>query len=289
MPHGGPGLHYKIPWPVDRLTRLQTKRVRTVEIGFRSNPKSSIYSEPSAYEWNAQHRTGRYTSVPEEASMLTDDQNMIELTASVLYRTEQPDKYLFRQFDPNATARSASESVLENIVTAVSLDEVLTLDRRAIEARAKADLQTRLDRYDSGIRVLEMRLEDVHPSQEVVAAFRQVSDAYEEKSRLINEAEGYRNEQLAVSRGNAKALLEGADAYRVGRQTRAEGDANRFQSTEAAFRSAPAATESRLYLETLEAVLPGKKKIILDRSQGKRHLLLLEDGVALPPNLGSAQ
>jgi Cu+-exporting ATPase len=289
VPYGGPGLHYKIPWPVDRLTRLQSKRIRTVEIGFRSNAKSSAASEPSAYEWNEQHRTGRYTSVPEEASMLTGDQNMIELTATILYRVERPDSYLFRQLDPDTTVRSASESVLENIVAATSLDEVLTLNRRAIEARGQGELQTRLDRYDAGIRVLAVRLEDVHPSQEVVDAFRQVSDAFEEKSRLINEAEGYRNEQIAVSRGNAKALLENAEAFRIGRQTRAEGDASRFQLTEAAFQAAPAATANRLYLETLEEVLPGKKKLIMDKSRGKRHLLLLEDGVELPPNLGSAQ
>jgi P-type Cu+ transporter len=289
VPYSGPGLHYKIPWPVDRLTRLQTNLVRTVEIGFRSNPKSSVAVEPSAYEWNAQHRTGRYTSVPEEASMLTGDQNMIELTATVFYRAERPDSYLFRQLDADATVRSASASVVENIVTAASLDEVLTLDRRAIEARARAVLQGRLDRYDSGIRVLQVKLEDVHPSQEVVDAFRKVSDAFEEKSRLINEAEGYRNEQLAVSRGNAKAMLKSAEAYRIQRQTRAQGDAARFQLAETAFRSASAATENRLYLETLEEVLPGKKKLILDKSQGKRHLLLLEDGVELPPNLGSAR
>jgi modulator of FtsH protease HflK len=136
---------------------------------------------------------------------------------------------------------------------------------------------------------LQVKLEDVHPSQEVVDAFRKVSDAFEEKSRLINEAEGYRNEQLAVSRGNAKAMLESAEAYQIGRQTRAQGDAARFQLAETAFRSASAATENRLYLETLEEVLPGKKKLILDKSQGKRHLLLLEDGVELPPNLGSAR
>lgn len=289
LPYSGPGLHYKFPWPVDRLTRLQTRRVRAVEIGFRSNPKSPSAFEPTAYEWNAQHRTGRYTSVPEESSMLTGDQNMIELTATVLYRVERPDSYLFRQMDPEATVRSASASVIGNIVTSVSLDEVLTLDRRAIESRAQRELQARLDRYDSGIRVLQFRLEDVHPAQEVVEAFRRVSDAFEEKNRLINEAEGYRNEQLALSRGNAKALLENAEAYRIGRQTRAEGDASRFQLSEAAFRLAPAATENRLYLETLEDILPGKKKLILDKGPGKRHLLLLEDGVELPPNLGAMQ
>ena len=130
-----------------------------------------------------------------------------------------------------------------------------------------------------------MKLEDVHPSLEVVDAFRQVSDAFEEKSRLINEAQGYQNEQLALAHGNAGALLENANGYRIGRTTRAGGDASRFEAAEAAFRGAPQATESRLYLETMEEVLPGKKKLIIDKSKGRRHVLLLQDGIELPNGL----
>jgi len=122
----------------------------------------------------------------------------------------------------------------------------------------------------------------VHPSLEVVDAFREVSGAFEEKSRLINEAEAYRNEQLALARGNAQALLRNAASYRLGRTNRASGDASRFTLAEDAFRAAPQATEHRLYLESIEAVLPGKKKIIVDKTHGKRHLLLLEDGAEIP-------
>jgi regulator of protease activity HflC (stomatin/prohibitin superfamily) len=142
-------------------------------------------------------------------------------------------------------------------------------------------LQRRLDNYASGVRVLNFRLQDVHPSLEVVDAFREVSGAYEEKNRLINEAEAYRNEQIALARGNAKAQLEQAHAYSTGRKSRAEGDANRFAQSEAAARSAPGPTELRLYLEAVEQVLPGKKKLILDRSKSARRLFLMEDGVEL--------
>jgi HflK protein len=217
--------------------------------------------------------------------MLTGDQNMIELTATVHYIPDHPDDFLFRQVDGDATVRAAAESVIQGITTTSALDDVLTLRRRQIEARAKTELEERLARYGAGVYVLQVKLEDVHPSLEVVDAFRQVSDAFEEKNRLINEAQGYQNEQLALARGNAGAMVENANAYSIGRKARSQGDASRFLSTEQAYRGAPQSTESRLYLETMEAVLPGKSKLILDKTLNKRHLYLLQDGVELPNGL----
>jgi regulator of protease activity HflC (stomatin/prohibitin superfamily) len=158
---------------------------------------------------------------------------------------------------------------------------VLTTGRLAIETRMRAELQQRVDRYQAGIRVLRVKLQDVHPSLEVVDAFREVSGAYEEKNRLVNEAEGYRNEQVALARGNAKAKVQNAEAYTLGRKNRAAGDASRFVQQEAAFRAAPGPNETRLYLETLEQVLPGKRKLIIDPGKGRRHITLLEDGVEI--------
>jgi len=217
--------------------------------------------------------------------MLTGDQNMIELYATVHYVPAHPDDFLFRQLDGDATVRATAESVMQSGVTSSSLDDVLTEGRRQLEQRARDELQRRLDRYGAGVQVLQVKLEDVHPALEVVDAFREVSDAFEEKNRLINEAEGYRNEQLALARGNAKAALENARAYSLGRKTRAEGDATRFGAAEAAYSKAPEATQSRLYLETMEEVLPGKKKLIIDSRAGRRQLMLLRDGIALPNGL----
>ena len=172
---------------------------------------------------------------------------------------------------------------MQSITTATPLDDLLTVGRQGIEQRARNELQCRLDRYAAGIEVLRVKLQDVHPSLEVVDAFRDVSGAYEEKNRLVNEAEGYRNEQVALARGNAKASLQAATAYNLGRINRADGDASRFTAREQSFRAAPGPTETRLYLETMEQVLPGKKKLILDPSKGRRHLLMVEDGVTLGP------
>jgi HflK protein len=284
LPYREPGIHYKLPWPIEQLTRIQANRVRVVEVGFRSNAIAAS-SEPAAYEWNVQHRSGRFQKVPEESLMLTGDQNMIEMTAVIHYIPEHPDDFLFRQVDADATVRAAGESVIEAVTTSSSLDDVLTLRRRQIEARAQEELQKRLSAYAAGVRVLQVKLEDVHPSLEVVDAFRQVSDAFEEKNRLINQAEGYQNEQLALAHGNAAAAVTNANAFSFGRKVRAEGDASRFTNAEQAFRGAPQATESRLYLETMEDVLPGKNKLILDKTSNKRHLFLLQGGVELPDGI----
>ena len=215
--------------------------------------------------------------------MLTGDQNMIELNATVHYDVEHPDAFLFRQLDGDATVRAAAESVIHGIASTTPLDALLTTGREAIEAAALAELQRRMDRYETGVRILRVKLEDVHPSIEVVDAFRDVSAAFEEKNRAINEAEGYRNEQVALARGTRRRVAEGARAYALGRINRSDGDASRFASREQAYRTAPGPTETRLYLETMEQVLPGKKKLIVDSGKGRRHLLLLEDGVEIAP------
>lgn len=277
-----PGLHYKLPWPADRLTRIGAARIRTAEIGFRTNPNASE-KEVVAYEWNAQHRAGRYDRKPDEALMLSGDLNMMEITATVHYNLASPEDFLFGHADGDAAVRVAAESVLQLIATATPLDRLLTDGRREAETLAARNLQQRLDRYGAGVRVVSVKLLDVHPAVEVVDAFRSVSEAYEDKNRLINEAEGHRNEQVALARGNAKAREEQAQAYKVGRANRAQGDAARFTDMEAAYRAAPAGNDTRLFLETMEQVLPGKKKMIVDNAKGRRQLLLLEDSVEIGP------
>jgi Cu+-exporting ATPase len=283
LPHKGPGLHYKLPSPIERLSRIKAQQARAVEIGFRTTP-AAAFGGPPSFEWNVQHREGRFQPKPEEALMLTGDQNMVEMTAVVHYDLEKPDDYLFQQVDPEMTVRVAAESVLQGLVNSTPLDNLLTTDRRALEQRAADELQQRMQRYQTGARILLVKFQDVHPSVEVVEAFRQVAGAIEEKNRLINEAEGYRNEQVALARGRAEARLRDAEGYRVGRATRAQGDAARFTLLESAWRSAPGPNASRLYLETMEQILPGRRKLILDsKSGGRRALYSLEDGVLLAP------
>lgn len=280
LPYREPGLHYKLPWPIERLTRIRTQKVRIVEVGFRSSA-TAPESEPAAYEWNVQHRSGRFQKRPEESLMLAGDQNMMEVNAVVHYRIAKPDDFLFRQLDGDATVRTASEGALSMVAGTTSLDDILTTGRKRVELRVKSEIQRRLDRYHAGAEVLRVQLLDVHPSLEVVDAFRDVSGAYEEKNRVINEAEAYRNEQVALARGNAKAALAAAAGYSTGRKNRSQGDAARFTQFESSYRQNAGLNDTRLYLETMEQVLPGKKKMIVDSGKGRRHLLMLDEGVTI--------
>jgi Cu+-exporting ATPase len=256
-PQREPGLHYKLPWPVESLTRVEARRVRVVEIGFRS---AASGVEPAAYEWSAQHRGGRFQRRPDESLMLSGDQNMTELSATVHFRLKQPEDFLFRLSDGEATVRAATESALQAVLSSTPLDEALTTNRPALEARAKQSIEATLARYRAGVEILQVKLLDVHPSIEVVDAFRAVSGAFEEKNRLINEAQAYAGDIVPKARGEARARMETAQGYRIGRANRATGDATRFNQSEAAYRTGPGVTETRLYLETMEEVLPGRKK-----------------------------
>jgi Cu+-exporting ATPase len=283
LPFREPGLHYKLPWPIERLTRIQPRKSRVVEVGFRS-AAATPDAEPAAYEWNVQHRSGRFQKKPEESLMLAGDQNMMEVNAVVHFRIARPDDFLFLQLDGDATVRTACESALTTVASTTSLDDILTVGRKHVESRVRAEIQSHLDRYHAGVEVLRVQLLDVHPSLEVVDAFREVSGAYEEKNRLINEAEAYRNQQVALARGNAKATLAAAEGYSLGRKNRSAGDASRFTEFEAAYRANAGLNDTRLYLETMEQVLPGKKKVIVDSGKGHRSLFLVDDGVMFAPS-----
>jgi len=214
--------------------------------------------------------------------MLTGDENLIKVNAVVQYSVGSADKFLFSATDPDNLIRVAAESALRLLVGQNTLDAALTTGRAEIERGARALTQAKLDEYDSGLRVVAVQLQDAHPSVEVVDAFRDVSSAFEEKSKLINEAESYRNEQLALARGRALARLAEAAGYTADRANRAEGDAERFKQAVEAFKRSPNVTETRLYLETIEQVLAGKKKMIVDSSRFGRRQMLFIDPQGLP-------
>lgn len=292
-PPFGPGLHYRLPWPIDQVTTLKPQHLQVVEIGFRTlgteqSPSQAPTSEPAAYEWNTQHRTGRYEKKQDEALILTGDENLIEVNAVVQYAVQSADSFLFSTTDPETLVRVASESVLRGLAGSATLDHFLTTGRAPIEDKARELIQGRLEAYHSGVRVVAVQLQDVHPSVAVVEAFRNVSTAFEEKNKLINQAETYRNEQLQLARGQAAARLAEAALYTLNRTHRASGDAERFRLAVEAFKAAPEVTQTRLYLETMEQVLPGRKKMILDASKFGRRQVLFIDPQGVPLNLSAA-
>jgi Cu+-exporting ATPase len=277
-PDLAPGLHYRWPWPIESVTRLAPNRIQVIELGYRTNLGPGDGSqEPSAYERNTQHRQGRNSKVPDEALMLTGDENLVEINGVVQYRIRDSRRFLFHVREPESLARAVAERTLRATVARLPLDSVLTTQRAEIERAWQAELEQRLEEYGSGLEVTAVRLQDVHPPVEVVEAFRDVASAFEEKNMRINEAEAYLLEQVPLARGQEQSRILAAQAYADARIERACGDGARFNLRNEAYRKSPDVTALRLYFEAIEQVLPNKQKYIADtRKLGRRRFLFLE-------------
>ena len=201
---------------------------------------------------------------PTSAECLTGDRNLILLSAIVQYRIADPRPYLFAVADVPALVTSAATSALSCAVAAMEVDDVLTVQRIAIQNEALRATQAALDRYGAGVKVTSVSLEGVGPPQEAADAFRDVTSARGDRQRAINEAQGYANRLIPQARGEAERLLLEADAYREEVVRKAQGEADRFLKMAAAQSSSRELTATRLILETMEEVLPRLNKIILD-------------------------
>jgi HflK protein len=273
-----PGLHYVFPWPIERLYRVQPARINSLEIGFRLGKESGGNPEPAAYEWNIQHRQGRYVRQPDEALMLTGDEYLVEVNAIVQYSILDPKRYLFGLDELENTLRAISERSLRYVVAFMTLDQVLALDRSEVERIAAELVRQEIARLQAGVEIHSFNLQDVHPALEVVSAFREVAGALEEKNRMINLAQAYANERVPLARGESEKRLIDAETYRLRRVNRGMGEAERFNLHYDAYRTAPQSTRTRLYLETVESALAHKNKYILDQTSGRRKMMLFRDG-----------
>ena len=275
-----PGLHYLAPWPVETLHRLRPAQIRTVELGFRiSDSAPGATGGPAAYEWNIQHRQGRYLRREDEALMLTGDEYLVEVNAVVHYSIADFHQYLFASSDLESTLQFLCESALRQVAATMELDRILALDRRTIESAAMAIVRAEADRLGLGVRVQAFHLQDVHPALEVVGAFRNVASALEQKSRMINEAHAYANQRVPIAAGESQGRQIQAQAYAFSRVRRSEGESRRFELRYDAYRQSPQTTRIRVYLEAIEAGLAGKKKYILDQGSGRRKMLLFRNSV----------
>jgi Cu+-exporting ATPase len=271
-----PGLHVRAPWPIETVTRHEPRRVRVLELGFRSPAVAA--SGPMDLEWNTPHGEGQVQQVADENLVLTGDENMSELYAVLHYTIADPTKYLFGVRDGEALVRMVAEGTLRNLAAGFPLDAMLTTDRQNLEERWTAAVRTRLAQIGAGVEVLGVHLADVHPPVEVVDAFRDVASAEEERVMRINEADAYSKESIPIARGNAKAKLAEATGYRANLIEHSQGDASRFLARISQAGTA-ALTAFRLQMEVLEAVLPGKRVIITDdRKGGRRTLIFLGQG-----------
>jgi membrane protease subunit HflK len=244
-----PGLRYRFPWPVQSHNVVDVARVRRAEIGFRAVG-------------------GRATAVPAESLMLTGDENIVDVQLFVQYLVQDPVKFLFGARDPEGVLRASAEVALRGIVGQSTIDYTMTEGRVEVQEKVKQYLQNLLDTYNTGLLVTEARLLVVDPPGEVRDAFHDVVRAWEDRERLIKEAEGYREDILPKARGEAAQMVRQAEAYREQRVIRAEGDAARFLEFLGEYRKAREVTRDRLYLESMERILPGAEITIVESEGG---------------------
>jgi membrane protease subunit HflK len=199
-----------------------------------------------------------------EATMQTGDNNIVHLEFVVQYRVGKPFEALYRIADQRDTLRDSAQAAMREVVGRNTIDGVLSEKRGAIEGEALELLQSLLDRYESGLYVLSVQLQEVQPPQPVRAAFDDVIAAAQDRNRAVNEAQGYANEVLPQARAEAAELAEQAVGYREAKIADAEGEAQRFRAIAVEYRKAPELTRKRLYLETMEEILPGVEKVIIE-------------------------
>jgi Cu+-exporting ATPase len=287
-----PGLHYVWPWPCDEVPRVLPGRVQRVQVGLRGvEPAAarpwweawkqpaqtgvSAPQEPNAYEWNYEHKGG-FQFVPEEATTVVGDENFVAVTMAIHFVGKDPVAYLFATVDPPALVKALAEAALRDAAGRATAEEMLTTARTRTEQSVRTYLQDRLDACGAGIEVQGVRLQDVHPPIELVDAYRDVASAVEEKSRVINEAEGYRNEQLPLARGTATNTVMTATGARDAKIADSTGKAERFVATVKPLGAQRSAHAERLYLELMEEILPGQQLYVVDR-RGKGQIYLLND------------
>ena len=253
----GSGLNYHFPYPIETVKTPKVTEVKRIEIGFRTIGKN------------------QYRTIEQESLMLTGDENIVDAELIVQYKIKEPINYLFNFIGPELTLREASEASLRTVIGRHNIDEALTSGKFMIQEETKELLQITLDKYETGVIVVAVQLQDVSPPKQVIDAFKDVASAKEDKNRMINEAEGYRNDIIPKARGEAQAMIREAEGFRESRIKRAEGDVAKFKAIVKEYVKAKDVTKERLYLEAMEEILPGIDKYIVPNGEDGNLLNLL--------------
>jgi len=249
-----PGLHFRLPYPIEEVRLPKVTRKNTIEVGFRS----SVVRRGS---------TGT-TNVPEESGMLTGDENVVEVPFVVIWRIQDAEKYLFRIQNPESTVKDVAESAMREVVGKTDFERILTTELGQVRTAVQKLMQETLDNYQSGIIIDEVSLQRVFPPSSVGDAFRDVQAAKIDLETLKNQAQAYASKIVPEARGAADRIIAEAEAYKKQTVEEAIGQASRFGAVLAEYQKAPEVTRQRLYLETMERVLGGADKIILDNKGG---------------------
>ena len=248
-----PGLHFKLPFGIDEVAIVPTRRQLKLEFGFVTAGYTNPDQEPKDQE--------------EEKSMVTGDLNAALVEWVVQYRIDDPKQYLFDVRNPGQTLRDLSEAAMREVIGDRTVDEVITIGRQDIEIGALAKMQELSTRYRLGVRVDQVQLKNVNPPAEVQASFNEVNKAQQDRENMVNIANGDYNEAVPKARGQADQAIRGAEGYQFKRVNEAQGDIASFNAMLEQYIKAPEITRTRLYLETMSAVLPQSgPKIIIDDS-----------------------
>ena len=248
-----PGLHFKLPMGIDAATIVPVKRQLKQEFGFTTPGARDPYQSPRP-------RDGK-----RETEMVTGDLNAALVEWVVQYRISDPAKFLFEVREPSETLRYVSESVMREVVGDRTVDEVITVGRQEIETEALTKMQALSTKYAMGISIDQVQLKNINPPQPVQESFNEVNQAQQEKEKLINEARRDYNKVIPLAEGEKDQRIREADGYRLKRINEAEGDAARFSALLVEYSKAPEVTRRRIYIETMQDVMPDiRSKIVVD-------------------------
>ena len=254
----GPGMHYRLPWPVDRLDVVKTTSVKKVGVGFAIPAGEAPAS--SGME------------------LVTGDTNIVNAALVLQYVIRDPSEFLFQIEDAPAYIEAVAERVLTETVVGMPIDEVLTRGRVAVQERVKAGTQEVLDRRRSGIRIVSASIMTMTLDRSVAEAFQDVANAMADREKFINEARAYASNLIPKARGEARTQLSDAEAYRQRRVADAVGETSRFLALQKEYEKAPDVTRTRMYLEAMEKILPKLQLYIIDSDNGRVPLHLRMTG-----------
>jgi membrane protease subunit HflK len=248
-----PGLNYNFPYPIGSVVKPRVTVVNTTEVGYRGSEAGS--------------RRSVTRDVLEESLMLTGDENIVDIDFAVQWQINpaRAADYVFNIQEPQASVKAVAEGAMREVVGRRNIQAILTTDRGAIEAEVRQLMQDVLNSYRSGVEVRLVQLQKVDPPQQVIDAFRDVQAARQDQDRARNEAETYASKVVPEARGEAARIVQEAEAYRERIVAEANGQSSRFRQVFEEYRKAPDITRERMYLETMERVLGGTDKIIVDQ------------------------
>jgi membrane protease subunit HflK len=276
----GPGLNYHLPAPIEKVEKVSTASVRSLDIGAASGTDTSGSSTDASSTATDSTVTPAATSdVPSADLMLTGDENIVDLNFTVQWRVNDPAKFLFRLSDPDSVVKMVAQSAMREVVGKTPLQDIMTTGRGQLQIQAQTLMQRVLDSYGAGVTIVEVQIRGANPPKEVIPAFREVINAGQDAETAVNQANAYRNRVVNEAKGDAAKIVQDAQGYQQQTVLEAQGDASRFAQVDAEYHRAPEVTRQRLYLETMQRVLSASNKVIVDTPKGSTA------PIVLPPDI----